>query len=163
MHQVGISRQLYVVYLLDIFSSCDSRGSITHCVTVILKPPVFAASVSILGLPQQLYCLPSDLTTVRQQLELLTGLYGTWIDACKRQDLLGFSLSSTLPVGLNQPPVRCIPRTKRPGRKADQRHIAARLWVSGVKPPLPHIYSWSVREQLCFCLYRLRFVWRQGH
>ena len=45
---------LCVVYLLDIFSLCDSSVSITHCVTIILKHPVFAVRVSILGLPQQL-------------------------------------------------------------------------------------------------------------
>lgn len=88
-------------------------------------------------------------TVIRRQLELLTGPYGPWIDARKRQELLRFSVSSTLPVDLSQPPTRLVPRIKRPGRKADQRHIAARLWVSGVKPPLPHIHSWSVRGELC--------------
>ena len=45
---------LCVVYLLDIFSLCDSCISIILCVTIIMKPPVFAASISILDLPQQL-------------------------------------------------------------------------------------------------------------
>jgi len=91
------------------------------------------------------------------------GPCGTWIDSSKRQYFLRFSISSELPVALNQPSVRRVQRIKRPELKAGQRHIAAWLWVSGAKSPHPHINSWSVRGQLCFRLYLLCFLWRQGH